>query len=369
MKPPEIVLLTPRGFCQGVERAIKILDQQIARSDTLREGERYQKGSEHRECRVNASELSEGNRQSTTSRRVEVAEEVWALNQIVHNQYVVRSFQNRGVKFMDFDELKRRFDSLKIANVEGDQPQEHREQRQQRSDQQQPSCGQTQPVVLPKVVLSAHGVAPQVYRELEKRGLEVVDATCPLVRNVHQLAKSYSARGYWVVLIGKAGHEETAGILGESERIVLVETPVGVEDIGHLEDSAPMIWISQTTLSIDDTAEIVAKLRETFPHIESPRTSCICFATQERQNAVKRAAAEGVDFLLVIGSANSSNSQRLVEVGRVAGIARVELVEDESGVDSDWEWGSFTKIAITAGASVPEILVERVLARVRSLVS
>jgi 4-hydroxy-3-methylbut-2-enyl diphosphate reductase len=243
---------------------------------------------------------------------------VYVRKQIVHNGHVVRDLESRGAVFVD---------------DEADVP-----------------VGAT-------VVLSAHGVAPEVYANAESRRLRTIDATCPLVSKVHVQARRYAAEGCRVVLIGHAGHEEVVGTMGEAPAaITLVES---VEDAEALElpGDAPVAYITQTTLSVDETAEIVDVLRRRFPDIRAPQREDICYATSNRQWAVKELLAE-VDLLLVIGSRNSSNSNRLVEVARAVG-TEAHLIDDETEIDGSWLEGVET-VGLTSGASAPERLVRRV---------
>jgi 4-hydroxy-3-methylbut-2-en-1-yl diphosphate reductase len=243
---------------------------------------------------------------------------VYVRKQIVHNGHVVRELEERGAIFVE---------------SETDVPE-----------------GSV-------VVLSAHGVAPVVYERCEERSLRAIDATCPLVTKVHAEARRYACEGYTVVLIGHAGHEEVVGTMGEApEAIELVGS---VEEVAHLDpvDPARVAYITQTTLSVDETAEIVAALRARFPSLIGPEKEDICYATTNRQAAVKELAGE-VDLLLVIGSRNSSNSNRLVEVARAAGV-RSELIDDETEIEERWLDGVET-VGLTSGASAPERLVQRV---------
>jgi len=243
---------------------------------------------------------------------------VYVRKQIVHNLHVVRELETRGAVFVD--------------------------------EENEVPVGGT-------VVFSAHGVAPTVYANAETRRLNTIDATCPLVTKVHVQARRYAAAGYTVILIGHAGHEEVVGTMGEApEAIVLVES---VEDVEALElpQDAKLAYITQTTLSVDETAEVIAALRDRFPGIYAPKKEDICYATSSRQWAVKEMLAE-IDLLLVIGSRNSSNSNRLVEVARAGGV-EAYLVDDENEIDEAWLDGVET-VGITAGASAPEKLVVRV---------
>jgi 4-hydroxy-3-methylbut-2-enyl diphosphate reductase len=243
---------------------------------------------------------------------------VYVRKQIVHNIHVVRELEARGAIFVDTEE---------------EVPQ-----------------GET-------VVFSAHGVAPSVHENSRRRGLRTIDATCPLVTKVHAQASRYAAEGYTIVLIGHSGHEEVEGTMGEApEAIVLVESIDDVESL-ELPADAKLAYITQTTLSVDETAGIIATLRRRFPHIHAPKKEDICYATSNRQWAVKE-MLERVDLLLVIGSKNSSNSNRLVEVARAGGVAS-HLIEDETEIDERWFEGVET-VGVTSGASAPERLVLRV---------
>ena len=243
---------------------------------------------------------------------------VYVRRQIVHNAHVVRDLETRGAVF--------------VAD-ESDVPE-----------------GAT-------LVLSAHGVAPSVHRRAGERRLNTIDATCPLVTKVHVQARRYAADGYAVVLIGHAGHEEVEGTLGEApQAISLVESVADAEAL-DLPAGQDVAYITQTTLSVDETAEIVSTLRRRFPHMRAPAREDICYATSNRQWAVKQMLPE-IDLLLVIGSANSSNSNRLVEVARSGGVDAY-LVEDETEIDEAWLDGVET-VGVTSGASAPESLVTRV---------
>jgi len=243
---------------------------------------------------------------------------VYVRKQIVHNAHVVRDLERRGAVFVESEE---------------DAP---------------------EGAVL---VLSAHGVAPAVHEGAARRHLRTVDATCPLVSKVHAEARRYAAEGYTILLVGHEGHEEVEGTLGEApEATVLVQTAEDAERV-RVSDPARVAYVTQTTLSVDETAEIVAPLRRRFPEIEGPKAGDICYATTNRQRAVKELVSE-IDLLLVIGSQNSSNSKRLVETGRAAGV-EAHLIEDEEAIDERWLEGAET-VGLTSGASAPEHLVRRV---------
>jgi 4-hydroxy-3-methylbut-2-enyl diphosphate reductase len=244
---------------------------------------------------------------------------VYVRKEIVHNKHVVEQLVGRGAIFVD---------------EETDVPE-----------------GET-------VVFSAHGVAPSVHANASARGLRTIDATCPLVTKVHVEAKKFASDGYTIVLIGHAGHEEVEGTMGEApDHIVLVESE---EDVDRLEVANPerVAYISQTTLSVDETTAIIARLRERFPGITGPRTDDICYATTNRQMAVRQ-MAEQCDLVLVIGSQNSSNSNRLVELARALGIDSY-LIDNENQVREEWLEGKRT-VGISSGASAPEDLVQRLV--------
>jgi len=207
-------------------------------------------------------------------------------------------------------------------------------------------------------VFSAHGVAPSVHDNAAKRQLRTIDATCPLVTKVHVEARKFAEQGYTIILIGHDGHEEVEGTMGEApERIVLIESEEDVEQL-EVDDPDRVAYISQTTLSVDETSDIIERLKEKFPNITGPRTDDICYATTNRQLAVKQMAGE-CDLVLVIGSRNSSNSNRLVEVARYHG-AESYLIDNESQVEEEWLEGKRV-VGITSGASAPENLVQRLV--------
>lgn len=209
------------------------------------------------------------------------------------------------------------------------------------------------------VVFSAHGVSPAVRDEAKERGLRTIDATCPLVTKVHHEAKRFAADGLPILLIGHAGHEEVEGTTGEApEHITLVQHPDEVDGV-QLDPDQPVAWLSQTTLSVDETAETVLKLRERFPNLVDPPSDDICYATQNRQQAVKQ-IAPGVDLMIVVGSRNSSNTVRLVDVALEAGAKAAYRVDNAGEIDSAWLVG-VDAIGVTSGASVPEDLVRGVL--------
>ena len=276
----KILLLTPRGFCAGVVRAIDVVKIAL---------ELY-------------------------------GAPIYVRKEIVHNRHVVDELRAAGAIFVE-----------ELSEV--------------------PSGGRT--------IFSAHGVSPAVRSEAVERGLQVIDATCPLVTKVHLEAVKFARQDHTIVLIGHENHDEVIGTLGEApEHMVLVSN---VEDVDKLEVANPdkMAFLTQTTLSLDETTDIVNRLRERFPKIKGPKSQDICYATENRQVAVK-AVAPMTDLLLVVGSKNSSNSQRLVEVCQRSGVASY-LVDDELDVQLEW-LENVNSVAITAGASAPEHLVEQLIA-------
>ena len=274
-----MLLASPRSFCAGVDRAIEIVEQLLAR-----------RGGP-----------------------------IYVRKQIVHNTHVVADLSRRGAVFVDeLDEIP---------------------------------AGAT-------VVFSAHGVSPAVRTEAVGRGLDVVDATCPLVTKVHAEARRFASRGDTVVFIGHAGHEEVEGTLGEApDRMVLVET---AEDVAALEveDPTRVSYLTQTTLAVDETSAVVDALRDRFPALRGPGSDDICYATTNRQRSLA-AVADEADLVLVVGSTNSSNSVRLVEVARRMGTPAY-LVDDVSGISPSWLAG-VQVVGLTAGASAPPELVDEVV--------
>jgi 4-hydroxy-3-methylbut-2-enyl diphosphate reductase len=278
----KLYLAAPRGFCAGVDRAIKIVEQALEKWGAP----------------------------------------VYVRHEIVHNKYVVDALREKGAVFVE-----------ELSECPDDRP----------------------------VIFSAHGVPKTVPAEAKQRQMLYVDATCPLVSKVHIEAARHYERGLQIVMIGHAGHPETVGTMGQLPQgaVLLVET---VADVATLNPDTPdaLAFITQTTLSVDDTADIVEALKQRFPTITAPHKEDICYATTNRQEAVKAMAAH-IQALLVIGSPNSSNSQRLVEVGRKAGCSYAQLVQRAE--DIDWRAiEGITAIGITAGASAPEVLVEEVVA-------
>ena len=280
-KPLTLYLAAPRGFCAGVDRAIKIVELALLKWGAP----------------------------------------VYVRHEIVHNKYVVDGLRAKGAVFVE-----------ELDDCPGDRP----------------------------VIFSAHGVPKSVPMAAEARHMIAVDATCPLVTKVHNEAARHSENGLQMVMIGHAGHPETIGTMGQlpEGEVLLVET---AEDVSRLSvrDPAKLAYITQTTLSVDDTAGIVAALQARFPSIAAPHKEDICYATTNRQAAVK-AIAGRIDALLVIGAPNSSNSRRLVEVGRAAGCAYAQLVQ--RAADIDWRaLEGIRSVGVTAGASAPEDLVNEVI--------
>lgn len=282
MKPAlTLYLAAPRGFCAGVDRAIKIVEMAIEKWGAP----------------------------------------VYVRHEIVHNKFVVDGLRDKGAVFVE-----------ELDECPADRP----------------------------VIFSAHGVPKSVPAEAERRQMIYVDATCPLVSKVHIEAERHHEAGLQMVMIGHAGHPEVLGTMGQLPpgEVLLVET---VEDVARLEprDPARLAWITQTTLSVDDTAEVVAALQARFPAIVGPAKDDICYATTNRQAAVK-AIAPKIAALLVIGAPNSSNSRRLVEVGRAAGCGYSQLVQ--RATDIDWRaLDGVGAVGVTAGASAPEVLIEEVI--------
>jgi 4-hydroxy-3-methylbut-2-en-1-yl diphosphate reductase len=245
---------------------------------------------------------------------------VYVRKQIVHNTHVVRSLEKRGAIFVE------ETDEIPEGSV---------------------------------VVFSAHGVAPAVHEEAKSRSLRTIDATCPLVTKVHNEARRFAGHDYEILLIGHEGHEEVIGTTGEAPAsIQLVDGVDGVDKV-EVKDPAKVAWLSQTTLSVDETNQTVDALRKRFPLLIDPPSDDICYATQNRQAAIKQIATES-DVVIVVGSANSSNSVRLVEVAHEAGAKAAYLVDDASGIDRAWLEPAST-VGVTSGASVPEDLVDEVL--------
>ncbi|HET9080216.1 MAG TPA: 4-hydroxy-3-methylbut-2-enyl diphosphate reductase [Trebonia sp.] len=251
---------------------------------------------------------------------------VYVRKQIVHNTHVVSELEKRGAVFVEETE------EVPEGSV---------------------------------VVFSAHGIPPQVREEARQRNLVQIDATCPLVTKVHNEAKRFASSDYDILLIGHKGHEEVIGTTGEAPgSIHLVDGPEGVSGV-HVKDPAKVVWLSQTTLSVDETVSTVAALKEKFPQLIDPPSDDICYATQNRQAAVKVIAPD-CEVVIVVGSRNSSNSVRLVEVAKDAGAKAAYLVDDAGEVDEAWFDGA-TTVGVTSGASVPEALVDGVLGKLAAL--
>ena len=245
---------------------------------------------------------------------------IYVRKQIVHNKHVVANLEARGAVFVEeLDEVPE---------------------------------GAT-------VVFSAHGVSPLVHEQAQQRGLKTIDATCPLVTKVHHEARRFAGEDYDILLIGHEGHEEVEGTAGHApERVTIVNSPAEADTV-QVKDPSKVVWLSQTTLSVDETMTIVAAIRERFPELLDPPSDDICYATQNRQIAIKEISREA-DLVIVVGSGNSSNSVRLVEVALEAGAKAAYRVDDASEIDEAWLAGVQT-VSVTSGASVPEDLVEGVL--------
>ena len=251
---------------------------------------------------------------------------VYVRKQIVHNRHVVEGLEAKGAIFVD------ELDEVPAGAL---------------------------------VIFSAHGISPAVREEADARGLRSIDATCPLVTKVHNEAKRFAGQGLPILLIGHDGHEEVEGTTGEApDSIVLIQHPDDVDKL-DLPADQPVAWLTQTTLSVDETAQTVGKLRDRFPQLVDPPSDDICYATQNRQDAVKQIAAHS-DLVIVVGSRNSSNSVRLVEVAMEAGARAAFRVDDASEIDPAW-LESVNEIGVTSGASVPERLVDGVLDRLVEL--
>ncbi len=249
---------------------------------------------------------------------------VYVFHEIVHNRHVVEDLQTRGAVFVE------NLDDVPPGAV---------------------------------TIFSAHGVSTALAEQAARMRLEVIDATCPLVTKVHLQAQRYSQMGYEIIIIGHAGHEEVEGTRGSvGGPVHIVST---VDDVAALavDDPRRLAYVTQTTLSIDDTRDVIAALKQRFPNVQGPELDDICYATQNRQNAVRTLAKE-VDLLLVVGARNSSNSNRLREVGEQHGLPAY-LIQDEGELDESW-FANVRRVGITAGASAPEILVRRVLDRLRA---
>ncbi|HXI88099.1 MAG TPA: 4-hydroxy-3-methylbut-2-enyl diphosphate reductase [Parvularculaceae bacterium] len=275
-------LASPRGFCAGVERAIRTVEEALARYGAP----------------------------------------VYVRHEIVHNAHVVRRLKSMGAVFID-----------DVAEAPGDRP----------------------------IIVSAHGAPRAVHQAVEARAMTMIDATCPLVQKVHSETRRHFERGRHVILVGHAGHPEVEGTMGQAPRgaVSLVQT---VGEARNLRPPAgPLAYVTQTTLSVDDAADIIEALKARFPDIEGPKKADICYATSNRQAAVKK-IAPGADLFLVVGSPNSSNSRRLVDTALAGGAARAALIEDPRRCDLRALDG-VRVLGISAGASAPEILVEALLAR------
>ena len=249
---------------------------------------------------------------------------VYVRKQIVHNKYVVQALEARGAIFVD------ELEEVPEGSI---------------------------------VVFSAHGVAPSVHEEAQQRDLRTIDATCPLVTKVHSEAKRFAAEGYQIILVGHEGHEEVVGTMGEAPGVMtLVENPADAAQV-EVPDTDRLVWLSQTTLSVDETLATVDVLQDRFPNLVSPPSDDICYATQNRQAAVK-AIAPQCDVFIVVGSGNSSNSVRLVEVALEAGARTSHRVDYADELDASWFEGADV-VGLSSGASVPEILVDDVLTWLR----
>ncbi len=283
-EPMQVILAQPRGFCAGVVRAIKIVEQALKIYGTP----------------------------------------IYVLHEIVHNRHVVEDLKNQGALFIEA-----------LNDV--------------------PAGAVT--------IFSAHGVSTAVVENARKRNLKIIDATCPLVTKVHLQAQQYSRQGFEIIIIGHPGHPEVEGTRGRIEGPVHVLSSSGEVAVIEVENPGRLAYVTQTTLSIDDTREMIDALKKRFPAIRGPELSDICYATQSRQNAVHR-LAKNIDLLLVVGAHNSSNSNRLREVGEQSGLS-AHLIENPDDLDRSW-FSEKTRVGITAGTSAPEAMVRKVLRRLRT---
>jgi len=277
MSIEKVILASPRGFCAGVEMAIETVERALQRHGPP----------------------------------------LYVFHEIVHNEYVVREFTRRGVRFVQsIEEVPRGA----------------------------------------KLIFSAHGISPEIWRQAKEKRLEVIiDATCPLVEKVHREVRKFAAQGYWVILVGHEKHDEIAGTSGEAPERIRIVANVQEAQAVDIPDPDRVAVLTQTTLSVDDTREIIEALKEKFPRLITPAKEDICYATQNRQDAVKQLAKE-VDLVLVIGSRNSENSNQLCKVARAQG-TQAFLIDDYREIDGRWLEG-VRRVGITSGASAPERLVE-----------
>lgn len=273
----KVILAKPRGFCAGVEMAVGTVERALQRYGAP----------------------------------------LYVFHEIVHNQYVVRDFTRRGVRFVQsLDEVPTRA----------------------------------------KLVFSAHGVSPAVWEQAKEKRLEIIiDATCPLVEKVHREVRRFAAQGYWIILVGHEKHDEIIGTSGEAPDRIRIVANVGEARTVDVRDPQKVVVLTQTTLSVDDTREVIEVLKQRFPRMITPAKEDICYATQNRQDAVKRLARE-VDLVLIIGSRNSENSNQLCKVARSQGTTAY-LIDDHHGIEPNWLPGAH-RIGIASGASVPERLVQ-----------
>ena len=280
----KLYLTNPRGFCAGVDRAIKILDYAV---DNL-------------------------------------PHPIYVKHEVVHNKHVIANFKRKGVMFIE--------DVLEIPEKS-------------------------------TLILSAHGVSQEIKDQAKERNLNVLDATCPLVKKVHNYIKRFDKSENHIIMIGHNGHPEVEGTVGQlkNKKIKIVEAENNVDKL-DFEANAEIAFVTQTTLSVDDTSSIVKKLRTRFPKIKGPSKNDICYATQNRQDAIKKIASF-VDLFIVVGSQNSSNSNRLVEVANQKGIIAY-LVEDESKLMPSW-FTNVSSVGLSAGASAPDFIVQRCITRLK----
>jgi 4-hydroxy-3-methylbut-2-enyl diphosphate reductase len=277
MSIEKVILVSPRGFCAGVEMAVETVERALQKHGPP----------------------------------------LYVFHEIVHNEYVVREFTRRGVRFVQ-------------------------------SMEEVPEGA--------KLIFSAHGISPEVWRQAKDKKLEfIIDATCPLVEKVHREVRKFAAQEYWVILVGHKKHDEIVGTSGEAPERIRIVANVSEARAVDIPDSDKVVVLTQTTLSVDDTREVIEALKEKFPRLITPAKEDICYATQNRQDAVKQLAKE-VDLVLVIGSRNSENSNQLCKVARAQG-TQAYLIDDYRSIDARW-LAEVRRVGITSGASAPEKLVE-----------
>jgi len=356
---PELVILEPHGFCDGVKRAIDKLERSLKsnQTETL-----FESSSEINALIKNGTKIGAKVRSKIEPNTINLA-----YNQIVHNTKIVDDFQSQGVIFVQsFEEIEEYTKKNAPKNI---------------------------PVNL---FISAHGISPKLLQKLQAlKNLNLIDATCPLVYKVHQIADQYLSQNYQIFYLGKKNHEETKGILGHSDSIYLIENSHDIDQIPEeiRNNSLPKVYLCQTTLSVQDTEKLIEQLKEAIFRLEDPPNSTICYATTQRQNAIKDCQNfqrqiknktkkeesekasdktkdvankdQGIDLLLVIGSANSSNSQNLLNTAQNFGIPNAYLIDNLGELKNleqelNLDFTKYRKIGLTSGASTPEILLDEI---------